>query len=119
MGLIKSLLRSAVVQKGFDYAKHNGIIDAIVTLMCVAGLYYGWGILTEYGVDQLAATSLIRTIMLVVLLLTILRVTTRAFDMLSGIDFRKWWAESNNSDKALYLSVRFAALAIALAIVLG
>lgn len=115
----QNLLKSKIVESVTNYFKTSTVADGFPMLIVAGVVFYGWDKLTEYSMESIATTSIMSTLINIAIFAICLRVITRGFDKLAGISFKEWYKVADTADKSFYFGLRMAAIAIALAMIIG
>ena len=115
----KNLMNNKVVSAIVEYVKGGSVIDGVPVVVLTLIAFYGWDMLSGALMDKMATASTISTLINICIFAISLRIIAKGLDHLSGIRFKDWWAKATPVQRGQYLSFRIAALAIALALIIG
>lgn len=94
-------------------------VDIVTTASLLAILVLSYFFMLSIGLQNMLASSVFSTFIDAICVIIFLRATLYIMDLVIGLDFKEWLDAASTSDKALYLSVRFLAVAIMLGLVIG
>lgn len=118
MELLKSFLQSAFTKAVVKYAKKGAMMDSLIMVISAGLFAYAWDYLVLTGADALAREKMTSIVINLTIFTLFIRLMPRAMDRLAEINFKEWWDSSSATDRAIYFSLRIAALSIATAMII-
>lgn len=102
-----------------NYMKGDGTMDILLVMSTVMVGYFGYHWLTSAGIGDIAAASLLGKLVNILVIVVVMRAVLRGLDKLIDFHFKPWFSTASDSDKSLYLSIRFLGLCILFGQIMG
>lgn len=113
------LLVKRLYCKGLDYIKAGSLLDAFCVFVMAMFFTLGWDFIKDTGSESLAGYSMLSKVITLVMALVFIRITLRAFDLLSGINMKSVMENLTPKEQVPYLAARFVGVCLLAGFILG
>lgn len=102
-----------------NYLKKAGMADLSVWIVFVIAIISAYFLMEAVGLGEMMTSSLAGKFINAVMAIIFLRLTLVILDRVIGFKFSEWVSASSATDKAIYFSARFVAVAIMFGMIIG